>query len=114
MTQIEKPKNILRKEQKTVRIMIRMYCSNFHESKKDLCGECSEMWDYASARLDYCTWGEEKPACSSCTKHCYKPERRERIREIMRYSGPRMMLKHPILAINHLVKMKKKPATNNL
>ncbi len=108
MNHSEKKKNILKRERKTVRIMIQMHCSNFHESKKILCKDCSEMWDYASSRLDYCTWGESKPACSNCSIHCYTADKRELIRTIMRYSGPRMMLKHPLLALNHLWKMKKK------
>ena len=35
--------------------------------------------------------------------HCYKPEMRERIRQVMRYSGPRMITKHPVAAIRHLL-----------
>ena len=35
--------------------------------------------------------------------HCYQPQMREQIRQVMRYSGPRMLLYHPVLAIWHLV-----------
>ncbi|MEG0375126.1 MAG: nitrous oxide-stimulated promoter family protein, partial [Raoultibacter sp.] len=35
--------------------------------------------------------------------HCYKPEEREKIRAVMRHAGPRMMTKHPIAAIRHLI-----------
>lgn len=108
MNQIEITKNVLRREKKTVRIMIQMYCSNFHESQKKLCENCSEMLEYTNSRLDICPWGENKPACTNCLIHCYNTDKREQIREIMRYSGPRMMLKHPLLALNHLWKMKKK------
>lgn len=27
---------------------------------------------------------------------------RERVKQVMRYAGPRMMLKHPLLALQHL------------
>jgi hypothetical protein len=108
MTTTTEKKNILRKERKTIKIMIQMYCSKIHGNRKNLCKECSDMLDYAQKRLDFCPWGEKKPACSKCSIHCYKPEKRSKIREIMRYSGPRMMLKHPFLAMSHLWKMKKK------
>lgn len=46
---------------------------------------------------------KEKPICARCPIHCYKPVMRERIREMMRYAGPRMLRRHPILAIRHLL-----------
>ena len=46
---------------------------------------------------------ENKTFCSNCRVHCYKPEMREKIREVMRFSGPRMLLCHPILAVWHVV-----------
>lgn len=39
--------------------------------------------------------------------HCYKPEMREKIREVMRFSGPRMIFHHPYLAIKHVIESKK-------
>ena len=30
---------------------------------------------------------EEKPACKHCPVHCYRPGHREKVREIMRFSG---------------------------
>jgi hypothetical protein len=50
---------------------------------------------------------ETKTFCSNCKVHCYKPEMREKIREIMRFSGPRMIFYHPIMAIRHLIESKK-------
>ncbi len=41
--------------------------------------------------------------CSKCPIHCYKPKMREHIREVMRYSGPRMIFYHPIIAIKHML-----------
>lgn len=61
-------------------------------------------------------YGEEKPTCNKCPIHCYKPEPKEQMRLVMRYSGPRMLLKHPILAVRHLLHEKRevpeKPAAN--
>ena len=61
------------------------------------------MLDYALCRVDRCPFGAEKPTCANCPIHCYRPERREKIQQIMRYAGPRMLLRHPILAIRHLL-----------
>jgi hypothetical protein len=40
--------------------------------------------------------------------HCYQREIRAQVREVMRYAGPRMLLRHPILAITHLIDGKRK------
>jgi hypothetical protein len=50
---------------------------------------------------------ESKTFCSNCKVHCYKPEMREKIREVMRFSGPRMIFHHPITAIRHVMESKK-------
>jgi len=89
------------REKKTVTAMIRVYCRGRHGSTGELCPACGELHSYAMCRLDRCPFGEEKPACAKCPIHCYRPEMRERIREVMRYAGPRMMLRHPVLALRH-------------
>ena len=94
-------------EKETVEKMIRLYCSRKHGTGMDLCSECEAVNEYASARLDKCPFGDDKKACSKCKVHCYKPEMRARIREIMRYSGPRMLLYHPFDYLKHLLKDKK-------
>lgn len=82
--------------------MVGIYCSAHHrDGPENLCENCRQFLDYADVRLDKCPYGEEKPTCSNCPIHCYKPERREQAKAIMRYAGPRMLLKHPILAIAH-------------
>jgi hypothetical protein len=50
-----------------------------------------------------CPFGADKPTCANCTIHCYRAEMREQVREVMRYSGPRMMWRHPLLALAHLL-----------
>ena len=67
-----------------------------------LCPQCQALLDYAHKRLDHCKFGEDKPSCTRCPVHCYKPAMREQIRQVMRYSGPRMLLHDPIMAIRHL------------
>ena len=61
-----------------------------------------ELVDYADRKLGLCPYGPEKPTCADCPIHCYRSEPRERMREIMRYSGPRMLKNHPYLAIMHI------------
>ena len=36
---------------------------------------------------------DPKPTCKSCHIHCYTPEQRQKIREIMAYSGRRMIMR---------------------
>jgi hypothetical protein len=88
------------RERVTMAKMVGIYCSAHHDADK-LCDECRIFLDYAGVRLEKCPYGEDKPTCANCPIHCYKPEFRERARHIMRYAGPRMLLRHPILAIAH-------------
>ena len=92
----------LRRERKTVRAMVGLYCSN-HHGTRGLCGDCSELASYADRRLDLCPYGSDKPSCTNCPIHCYRPDPRVKMREIMRFSGPRMLVRHPWLAIMHLL-----------
>jgi hypothetical protein len=98
----------LEREKKTLAAMLWIYCQNHHDSiGRQLCPDCQQLAEYADQRLEKCPFGEEKGPCSQCEIHCYKPEMRERIREVMRYSGPRMLGRHPVLALSHLIKEKK-------
>lgn len=90
------------KEIKTVELMIRVYCKNKHKTKGVLCEECQSLLDYAKLRREKCPFGDEKTFCSNCKIHCYKKDMKEKIKQVMRYSGPRMMLYHPIVAMSHL------------
>ena len=67
-----------------------------------LCPSCQSLLAYAHARLERCKFGNAKPSCTRCPVHCYKPAMRQQIRQVMRYSGPRMLLHYPVLAIRHL------------
>ena len=92
----------LARELLTIGKMVGIYCTDHHDTSGDvLCESCQEFMDYAEVRLEKCPYGEEKPTCANCPIHCYKPARREQARAIMRYAGPRMLLRHPILAIAH-------------
>lgn len=98
------PGRRLRQEVKTVTIMIHMYCRRHHgvTDKYDFCRKCYDLKKYAEKRLTHCPFGNAKPVCSRCTVHCYNPGRRQQIKIVMRYAGPRMMYTHPVMAVRHL------------
>lgn len=95
----------IHRERATVREMIALYCRGNHGgSETSLCPVCSDLASYADGRLSDCPFGESKGACRSCPIHCYDDGRRILIGDVMRYSGPRMLLRRPLDAIVHLVR----------
>lgn len=110
----DSPKTTKRRarEARTVSQMIALYCAGNHKSAEKtetsfageaLCAACKELDDYAVLRTERCRKMEVKTSCDECENHCYAPQRREQIKVVMRYSGPRMLGKHPIAAIRHLL-----------
>jgi len=92
------------REARTIEAMVGIYCQGQHGTRGSvLCADCAELLRYAGLRLAKCPFQEHKTTCAKCPVHCYKPARREQIRAVMRYAGPRMMFRHPILAFYHLV-----------
>jgi hypothetical protein len=86
MVEVEKDIQVLRE-------FIQIYCDTEHKdrakTKKDgvnLCDECRETLQYAKWRREVCPQNP-KPTCKNCKIHCYKPEQRAKIKEIMRHSG---------------------------
>jgi len=94
--------NRIEREKKTVRHMIELWCRHNHGGDV-LCDDCRVLCEYSEERLMHCKFGEGKTKCHKCTVHCYKPEMREKIRAVMRYSGPRIIFHHPIEAIRFLL-----------
>jgi len=97
----------LQRERKTIEAMIALYCRDQHRTSGGLCDECAALTAYARQRLDKCPFGDQKPTCATCPIHCYKPECREYVQEVMRYAGPRMLFRRPLLAIRHLLDERK-------
>ena len=93
-------------EKEMVSQMIHLYCKKQHESKGKLCEECKSLKDYSILRIDRCPFMETKTFCSNCKVHCYKADMREKIRKVMRFSGPRMVFYHPVTAIHHVIASK--------
>jgi hypothetical protein len=91
------------RERRTIKAMIGIYCHGRHQRSAGLCGECRQLLAYAMERIDKCGLGQKKPTCAKCSIHCYKPDMREQVRSVMRYAGPRMIWRHPLLAIMHYI-----------
>lgn len=96
-----------KREKEMVSQMIKLYCRKNHHCKTGLCEDCAELDMYARLRSDKCPFMESKTFCSNCKVHCYKPEMREKIRKVMRFSGPRMIFYHPVAAIRHVIESRK-------
>ncbi|WP_077597504.1 nitrous oxide-stimulated promoter family protein [Olsenella urininfantis] len=89
------------RERLVVEQMIGLYCHDRHHSGDRLCPDCAALRDYALARIERCPLMATKTFCSQCKVHCYAPRQKEAIRQVMRYSGPRMLLRHPLMTVHH-------------
>jgi len=89
------------RQKKVVGKMIALYCHSKHNFGEELCPECRALEEYALQRLETCRFGEEKPTCGSCPVHCYKKSMRLKIKQVMRFSAPRMLFLHPVDTIRH-------------
>ncbi len=96
------------REENTIAAMIRIYCRAHHGTDAALCADCAELLEYARTRLDKCPFQEGKTTCAYCPVHCYKKDMREKTRQVMRYAGPRMPYKHPVLTIFHYINGRRK------
>jgi Nitrous oxide-stimulated promoter len=90
------------RERRTIAAMIALYCRHHHGGRRP-CAACAALDAYAGRRLERCVFGPAKPTCANCTVHCYRREEREAIRTVMRWAGPRMLRRHPVLALAHLL-----------
>ena len=95
------------REKAMVSEMIALYCRKNHHTHGQLCDECAARDNYARTRVEHGPFMETKTFCSNCRVHCYKPDIREKIRVVMRFSGPRMIFHHPITAIRHVIETKR-------
>lgn len=91
------------RELKTLAAMVRLYCRGHgHPAASPLCADCAELLEYATRRLERCVFGDAKPTCTNCLVHCYSADLREQVRVVMKWAGPRMAWRHPILSLFHL------------
>ncbi len=96
----------MKKDIRLIGKFVEVYCQGRHGAmtrteielpcglgKHRLCAECAEFMAYAVARRVKCPLEHEKPTCKRCRIHCYAPRQRELVREIMAYSGRRMIMR---------------------
>lgn len=95
MSRIENEKAVVAK---MIRLYYRRKLGLLEPSTEEL-----ELLSYAERRLTHCKFGEQKPACKRCPIHCYRSDMRAKIREVMRWAGPRMIIYDPIAAIKHIL-----------
>ena len=97
------------RERAVVGQMVRVYCRGNHKdertaggvSRDGLCPECAELARYAYARIVRCPFIATRTFCSHCRVHCYAPAQRQAIKDVMRYAGPRMLLRYPVMTVHH-------------
>jgi hypothetical protein len=96
-----------RRERRTIETMIALFCRDEHGAGTSLCPQCEALAAYAGQRLEKCPFADDKPTCAQCTVHCYKPSRRGEIQAVMRYAGPRLLFRRPLLVIRHMLAERK-------
>lgn len=67
-----------------------------------LCPDCQKLLTHAMVKRTHCPM-QPKPTCKHCTKHCYHPTYRQQIREVMKYSGRKMVLRGRLDYLWHLL-----------
>ena len=109
---------LLAHDLKTLELFIRIYCHAHHAERKpvtlkgfdfvaiagrvpELCPECTRLLAHAFVKRAHCPM-DPKPQCKDCPSHCYQKAYREKIREVMRFSGQRMVLRGRVDYLLHL------------
>lgn len=93
--------NRLQREALIVKTMIEFHCGRIHK-ETSVCQNCAELVTYTSHKLEHCKFGLKKPVCKTCPVHCYSPDKKQKIRDVMRWAGPRMIYRYPVYAIVHI------------
>ncbi|MDK2847339.1 MAG: hypothetical protein PWP34_692 [Desulfuromonadales bacterium] len=101
--------NRIRREKQTLACMLRLYCKAHHGGKKSLCPACRKLLEHTWERLDFCPFENAKPVCVRCPHNCHASRDRAELRKVMRYAGPRLLWRHPLLALLHILDSKKHP-----
>ena len=98
------------REKEQMAKMIRLYCRGKRHPAdgSGLCQSCGGLLAYAQKRIEHCPHMADKTFCSKCPTPCYSAEMRTAIRQVMRYSGPRMLLYSPVLVLQHVLDSRRK------
>jgi len=105
----------LEREFQTINAMINIYCENHHQAiNEKMCDECTEILKYAQEKLSRCPFQNNKPTCGKCLIHCYNKTMQTEVKAIMRFAGPKMIWRQPMMAIQHLIDCRKSPCASLL
>ena len=88
-------------ERKTLTAMRQLYCHDHHAGGTSHARNAATLQSMPIAARGL-PFSNGQATCGHCRIHCYRAEARAAIQEIMRYSGPRMLWRHPLLAIRHM------------
>ena len=109
----------LRRELKTLIRFVHVYCAGRHAAPLEpvrlkmvdveqlygrrlrLCASCRKLLAHAIVKRIACPL-DPKPMCKKCPEHCYAPRYRAQIRELMKYSGRRLVLRGRLDYLIHL------------
>lgn len=93
----------IEREKRVIKLMIEIYCHKQHRHKSQgLCEECQALLEYAHKRLSFCKFGDEKTTCKKCPIHCYKKDMKQKVKNVMKFSGPRVLIYAPIEFFRHI------------
>jgi hypothetical protein len=73
-----------------------------HGRPLHLCQACRKLLTHAFMKRTACPL-DPKPKCKACPEHCYAPQYRTQIREVMAYSGRRLVLSGRLDYLIHLL-----------
>ena len=77
----------IERHSRLLREFVGLYCRRKHaRPAAELCDDCRDLLEYALERLRQCPM-DPKPTCRSCPVHCYRGEYRDKIRQVMKFSG---------------------------
>lgn len=96
-------------QKKDIRLIgkfVEVYCHGKHRAaahtpvalpsglgERRLCPACTAFLEYAITKRLRCPLEAEKPSCKHCRIHCYDQLHRAMVREIMAYSGRKLMMR---------------------
>lgn len=86
--------------------IVALYCNKKH--KQNMCDDCQQLLNYARTRLQKCKFGDQKPRCAKCPVHCYKHDMRTKMKAVMRYTAPRMLIYKPFVYVRHYLNIAQK------
>lgn len=92
---------------KTLEAIGRIYCKAHHQGTEQdeagLCPSCREAVESTFARAANCP-NHQTNNCEDCEVKCQRGDAQKRIKQIMRYSAPRMIFCHPLMTLEYLRK----------